>query len=314
MTLTRGHAYDPELAPIAAAVPPLDLVDYAKTRSVVRPLPDDLPSEIRWTETRATAGEAVDVRVYQPPVAGPKPAIVHFHAGGYVTGSLHSSHAHCVRLSAQLGAVVVSVGYRLAPEHPFPSAFEDGMTALAWLYEQADAFGVDVTRVALHGRSAGGGLAARVAVAARDRGLGVCFQYLNCPQLDPIADGPSMVTFHDTAFVTAETIQTGWRHYLGPEDEWSPALLAAASPAHVAELNGVAPAYVAVAEFDPLRDEGIAYARRLSAAGVPVELHVFPGTFHCSAVVARTAAVSQRELAEETTVLGRALREPGEAR
>ncbi|HVV08146.1 alpha/beta hydrolase [Amycolatopsis sp.] len=307
MTVPR-HAYDPELAAVAAAVPALDLTDPARARAVSRP-PAGVSPDVRWRDAHA---DGVPVRVYQPPGAGPWPVVLHFHAGGYVTGSVEGSHAHCAWLSAEVGAVVVSVEYRLAPEYPFPHAFDDGMTALAWVHREAGALGADPARVAVHGRSAGGGLAARTAVEARDRGIPVAFQYLNCPQLDPVADGASMTDFHDTAFLTAETVRTAWRHYLGPDNGRPAPPLATVSAAHVPDLAGVAPAYLAAAEFDPLRDEAIAYAGRLRAAGVPAELHLFPGTFHCSAVVARSAAVSRRELAEEVAVLRQAL--AGEAR
>lgn len=303
--LTAVRAYDPELAPHIADLPVLDLVDYRGTRRASRPAPAEPPAGIR-VEDRVVGG-TVPVRVYRPGGGERLPAIVHFHSGGYVTGSVDSSHGHCATLSAETGAVVVSVDYRLAPEHPFPAAFDDGMAALEWLHAEADDLTIDPAAVAVHGRSAGGGLAARVAVEARDRGLPVRFQYLNCPQLDPVAAGASMTAFADTPFVTTDTIRTAWRHYLGAADNLTDDLLTAASAAHAPELAGVAPAYVAVMEFDPLRDEGIAYAARLLRSDVPVELHAFPGTFHCSAMVVRSATVSRRELAEELAVLRRAL-------
>jgi len=302
------QSYDPELVDSVSELQSLDLVDYRASRAKPRalaPLSDGVTVDDLTVPGRD--GRSIPVRSYRPVDAGGDlPVILHFHAGGYVVGSPDGSHGRCAVLSERLGAVVLSVDYRLAPEHPFPGALEDGVAVLQWVHRAGGSQGYDVDRVAVHGRSAGAGLAARVAIEARSTGLALCFQYLNCPQLDPTAVDASMM-LTDTAFLGAETVRVSWHHYLGRDGIADPQLVARASPAHEADLGGLPPAYVAVMQFDPLRDQGIAYASRLLASGVAVELHCFPGTFHCSSVVAPTAAVSRRELDEEIEVLRRAL-------
>jgi acetyl esterase/lipase len=194
----------------------------------------------------------------------------------------------------------------LAPEHPFPAGLEDCYAALVWLHDQADALGVDPARVAINGGSAGGGLAAGLALLARDRGgPAICFQYLGIPELDDTLDTPSMQQFHDTPMWSRPQAVQSWQWYLGDAygtDDVSPY----AAPARATDVAGLPPAYVSTMEFDPLRDEGINYALKLLAAGVSVELHSFPGTFHGSAMVTG-AAVTQRDGAERFVVLRRAL-------
>jgi acetyl esterase/lipase len=202
--------------------------------------------------------------------------------------------------------VVVSVDYRLAPENPFPAGLEDCYAALVWLHEHAGDLGVDAGRIAINGGSAGGGLAAGLALLARDRGgPAICFQYLGIPELDDRLDTPSMQRFHDTPMWSRGAAEKSWEWYLGDAhgtDDISPY----AAPARATDLAGLPPAYISTMEFDPLRDEGIHYALKLLAAGVSVELHSFPGTFHGSSIVV-TAAVNQREAAERMTVWRRVL-------
>jgi acetyl esterase len=196
------------------------------------------------------------------------------------------------------------VEYRLAPEHPYPAGIEDCFATLAWLHEEASALGIDAGRVAVAGQSAGGGLAAGLALLARDRsGPPICFQLLGIPELDHRLETTSMQTFVDTPLWHRPNAELSWAHYLGPDPgEVAPY----ASPSIAEDLTGLPPAYVSVMEFDPLRDEGIAYAARLLEAGVSVELHAYPGTFHGSAV-ATTAAVSKRAHEELIGALGRGL-------
>jgi acetyl esterase/lipase len=213
-------------------------------------------------------------------------------------------HAFCVAVARGLDAVVVTVDYRLAPEHPFPAGVEDCYAALAWLHRDAASLGVDAARIAVAGQSAGGGLTAAVVLMARDRGgPPVCFQFLGIPELDHRLETTSMRTFVDTPIWHRPNAELSWRFYLGEDPgEVSPY----ASPAIAPDLSGLPPAYVTAMEFDPLRDEGIMYALRMMEAGVSVELHSFPGTFHGSAVVT-TAAVSKRASAEMFVALRRGL-------
>jgi acetyl esterase len=206
--------------------------------------------------------------------------------------------------------VVVSVAYRLAPEHPYPAGLEDCYAALVWLAGHAAELGVDPARLAVAGGSAGGGLSAALALLARDRGgPALCFQYLAIPELDDRLTTPSMQAFVDTPLWNRPSAVRSWEYYLGPglaagSDDVPPY----AAPSRATDLAGLPPAYISVCEFDPLRDEGIAYAQALLAAGVSVELHLFPGTFHGSTMVNPAAAISRRQNEETAAVLARALR------
>ena len=307
------YPFDPEVGEFAALLYSMpEPTDVPSQRAAIEtfiammlaPELDGLDVSDRQVPGR-DGGPAVAVRVYAPVErTGAAPGILYLHGGGFTVGSLDSEHAIAARMARALGVVLVSVDYRLAPEHPFPAGLEDCYTALAWLHAEADALGVDRSRIAVHGGSAGGGLAAALALLARDRGgPGLCFQYLGIPELDDRLETPSMQRFVDTPAWSRPLAVQSWAHYLGDhEGPVSPY----AAPARATDLVGLPPAYVSVYEFDPLRDEGIEYAARMLAAGVSVELHCFPGAFHGSSVVA-TAAVHQREAAERIAVWRRAL-------
>lgn len=314
--VTPAYAFDPELAAVAMVAvnpPPTDAVAAREQmETMLASLSADLDVSDLDIDDRMIPGAPGDpdvaVRVYAPKArpATPVPAILYIHGGGFFLGSIDSEHGGAARLSQQLGVVVVSVEYRLAPEHPFPAGIEDCYAALTWLHEQADALGVDPTRVAVNGGSAGGGLAAGLSLLARDRGgPAICFQYLGIPELDDRLDTPSMRRFHDTPMWSRPAAEKSWEWYLGDahrRDHVSPY----AAPARATDVAGLPPAYISTMEFDPLRDEGIRYALELMAAGVQVELHSFPGTFHGSAMVT-DAAVTKREAVERLVVLRRAL-------
>jgi acetyl esterase/lipase len=204
-----------------------------------------------------------------------------------------------VQLCHALQAVVVSVDYRLAPEHPYPAGLED---CYAGLLHLAGLDGVDTTRLIVHGQSAGGGLAAGVALLARDRGgPALRLQSLGIPELDDRLETASMQAFVGTPMWSRPQAVMSWQLYLAgaPADGY-------AAPARTADLRGLPPAYLTTMELDPLRDEGIQYALRLLAAGVSVELHSYPGTFHGSALV-QDAAVSQRISADLVRALAHSL-------
>ena len=213
-----------------------------------------------------------------------------------------------MRVAKDLGALVAAVEYRLAPEDPFPAGLEDCYATLCWLHDEASALGVDTARVGVGGQSAGGGLTAATVLLARDRGgPPVCFQFLGIPELDHRLETASMRAFIDTPIWNRPNAEASWRFYLGDDPgEVSPY----ASPAIASDLRGLPPAYVTTMEFDPLRDEGIVYALRLMEAGVSVELHSYPGTFHGSALMT-TAAVSRRGTAEMMIALRRGLKIDG---
>jgi acetyl esterase/lipase len=242
----------------------------------------------------------VPVRLYRPHRA--QGAIVWLHGGGFVMGDLETEHPWAIRVANGSGAVVISVGYRRAPEHRFPAALNDAYAVLAWTAEHAAELGIDPERIAVGGHAAGAGLAAAVTLRARDQqGPPICFQLLNQPQLDDRQETWSARHFTDTPFMTRDKAAASWRHYLG-----SASASPYAAPARAADLSGLAPAYITSAEFDPNRDEAITYALRLLQAGVSVELHQWPGTFHGSQAIL-SADVSQRQIAELGAALRRAL-------
>ncbi|MFJ8540877.1 alpha/beta hydrolase [Streptomyces sp. NPDC093586] len=295
---------DPELEAFVPLLVKPDLTDpvadrenYA-ARAAAAPAPDTSGME---TEDRTVPADPdVPVRIYRP--NGARGAIVWLHGGGWVMGDLDSDHHFAARIAAATDAVVISVDYRRSPEHRFPAALDDTYAVLTWAADHAAELGVDARRIAVGGHSSGAGLAAAVALRARDRqGPAICFQLLNQPVLDDRQETWSQRNFTDTPLHDRATLTAVWRHYLGSQ----PATPYAA-PARADDLSGLPPAYVATAEFDPLRDEGITYALRLLQAGVPVELHQWPGTFHGSLAIL-SADVSQRQLAELGAALRRAL-------
>jgi acetyl esterase/lipase len=306
---------DPELQPIVDLLPSIDLSDPPASRRAFEEMIEAMRAEIPGIEAldiddrRIPGWEGdpdVPVRVYRPKqVAGRIPGILLIHGGGFVVGNLESEHVSGVSLALSIGAVVVSVDYRLAPEHPYPAGLHDCYSALRYLAEQAEALGVDPTRIALSGASAGGGLGAATALLARDLGgPALCFQMLHIPELDDRLETPSMVRFVDSPLWNQPLAVESWRYYLGELHGGD--VPAYAAPARATDLTGLPPAYISTAENDPLRDEGILYALALLRAGVSVELHQFPGTFHGSALVAG-AAISKRSQHEATVALRRAL-------
>jgi acetyl esterase/lipase len=311
--MTRN--YDPELLPYLEHIPVATPGDLNATRAFV----DQLVAQARASAD--TTGLVIEDRVIPGPVDHPELAvrvyaqedrrravpagILHIHGGGFMVGSIDMEHAGNATLARELGVTVVSVEYRLAPEHPFPAAINDCYAALTWFHEQATAFDVDPARIAIAGSSAGGGLAAGLALLARDRsGPPICFQYLGIPELDDRLETPSMVEFVDTPMWSRPQGERSWQSYLG--DAYGTADVSPyASPARATDLSGLPPAFVSTMENDPLRDEGIIYAMRLLQAGVSTELHSYPGTFHGSGAFPVT--VTRRIADEILVVLRRAL-------
>jgi acetyl esterase/lipase len=313
------YAIDPELVPWLDLLPSVTLTDHESllaARSALAELGNVLPTYepvhpvgIRDTTVPGPSdAPEVPVRVYSPGQrtdAGP--GLLYIHGGGFVMGDLDMFDAQLVRLADELGIVIVSVDYRLAPEHPFPAPVEDCYAALTWVEAKAAELGIDPARIGVAGESAGGGLAAAVALLARDRGgPALCFQYLGIPELDDRLDTPSMTAYTDTPVWNRPNAVFSWTSYLGTTPggaDVSPY----AAPARAADLAGLPPAFVTTCQFDPLRDEGIRYAQRLAHAGVPTELRHYPGTFHGSGLV-ETAEISRRMFADEADALRRGLR------
>jgi acetyl esterase len=240
------------------------------------------PEDVDAVESRSVPGPAGDipVRVYRPaaaPLGDPRPILVWYHGGGWVIGDLDTADVTCRSLANATGAIVVSVDYRLAPEHRFPAAVDDCVAALEWVIAHGDELGGDPSRIAVGGDSAGGNLAAVVSLDARDKGIALRHQLLVYPVTDATLSQPSVEENAKGYLLEKETMVWFVDHYLGAQgDPKDPRL----SPLHADELAGVAPATVFTAEFDPLRDEGEAYAERLREADVPVELTRFDGMVH----------------------------------
>lgn len=232
----------------------------------------------------------IRIRLHRPRgVLAARPALLWIHGGGYVIGAAAQDDLLCRELSTRLGIVVAAVDYRLAPKHRFPIPLEDCFDALSWLDDQPY---VDASRIAVGGASAGGGLAAAVALLARDRGVPLVFQLLSYPMLD---DRTCLRTDIDERLFRAwnnEANAFGWRCYTGLEPG-SPELPALAAPARADDLSGLAPAWIGVCTADLLHDENLAYAGRLRAAGVPCEVNVIDGAFHGFDLVAPRAGVTR---------------------
>jgi acetyl esterase len=284
---------DPNIAGLlqlvaAAGRPPLSQSGAAEGRLGFRTLMVDfrdasLLAPVR-SVTDATVAGSIPVRIYRPDVEGPVPTVVFFHGGGFVIGDLDTHDGVGRLLSRDVGAVVVSVGYRLAPEHRFPAAVEDAEAAARWVVENIDEYGGDRGRIAVAGDSAGGNLAAVTAQLLHNDGIELAAQLLVYPNVDFLEDDyPSRTENGEGYFLTLEDMHWFAEQYTGlrasdPRDRElasDPRL----SPLY-GRLDGLPPAIVATAEYDPLRDEGDAYAAALEKAGVKVEHRTFAGLIH----------------------------------
>ncbi|MDX1382109.1 MAG: alpha/beta hydrolase [Thermoanaerobaculia bacterium] len=260
--------------------PPLEEMEVPAARQMYLDLnPAEPITEVGRVEDRAVPGPAGDVpvRVYTPRGGGDGAGVVYFHGGGWVIGDLQTHDELCRSLCEQVGAVVVAVDYRLAPEHRYPAAAEDCIAATAWVAENAATLGIDASRIAVAGDSAGGNLAAVVAQVCRDRGgPRLRFQLLLCPVVDHSFGTASYQENADGYLLTRPAMEWFWGHYLGDGGDGSEPL---ASPLN-GSLEGLPPAHVVTVEFDPLRDEGEAYAAALAAAGVETTSKRYDGQIH----------------------------------
>jgi acetyl esterase len=240
----------------------------------------DRAEDVAHVEDREIPGPAgtIPIRVYRPSDDTDLPVLVWFHGGGWTIGSLETHDMTCRSLTNATGCTVVSVDYRLAPEHKFPAAVDDCFAATEWVAANATDLGGDPERIAVGGDSAGGNLAAVVSLLARDAGAPrLMFQLLVYPVTDHEFDRPSM---HENAtgyFLERESMRWFYDHYLRTERDGADWRF---SPFRADDLSGLPPAFVLTAEFDPLRDQGEAYARALEEAGVPVEARRYDGVFH----------------------------------
>ena len=293
---------------LAGAVLALRARSAARQANIVRPpRPAGVVVEDRLVP-RADDGSLLRVRIYRgTPSVLPTPALYWIHGGGMVMGDIELSDAYCAGIANRLGVLVVSVDYRVAPEHPFPAPLEDCYAGLHWLAQAADALGVNPARIAIGGSSAGAGLAAGLALLARDRGdVPVCYQHLIYPMLDDRNETGSSHAITDPRVWNRTSNLAGWHAYLAG-NAGSDGVSSYAAPARALDLVGLPPAYIAVGTLDLFMDEDIEYARRLAAAGVGVELHVYPGVFHASPTYIPNAAVSRRWNIDQLAALGRGL-------
>ncbi|WP_329375992.1 alpha/beta hydrolase [Streptomyces sp. NBC_01351] len=307
------HLVDPQLLPMIEGVPPLDL--SAETLSATRAgagTPSFVPTDVSAEERMVPGPEnAPDVRVIltRPTTGtdGPRPGLLWIHGGGYVLGSPDADQALASTFAGELDCVVVSVGYRLAPETPHPGPLHDCYAALTWLHSHAAELGVDPDRIAVAGQSAGGGLTAALAqLATHDGRIPLRMQVLVYPMLDDrTVTRPDPNAYTGRYIWTRENDKFGWTSLLGHEPGQDSAAPYAV-PARTEDLTGLPPAFVTVGALDLFLDEDITYAHRLLRSGVPTELHVLPGTTHNSFIL-DGPQTSARMRQDVLTALRRAL-------
>ena len=276
---------DPEaqvLAKAATAGTPIHLQTPAEARAAMLVQTASLgpPEPVHRIENLSVPAEhgEIPIRVYTPAGNGPFTGLVFFHGGGWVIGSIETHDALCRSIANAAGCVVVSVEYRLAPEHKYPAAADDAFAATCWVSEHAAKLGIDPARLAVGGDSAGGNLAAVVSLMARDRsGPPLALQLLLYPITDYDLDTASYQRYADGYLLTRDAMAWFWGHYVpdgvSPETPYI-------SPLRAPDHSNLPPALVITAECDPLADEGRAYAERLKAAGVAVTFNCYPGMIH----------------------------------
>jgi acetyl esterase len=281
-------------------------VDQARVffDSMQLPRPDVAVAHIEDRRVPGPAGE-IPLRVYRPESGATLPALVYFHGGGWVIGSVETHDGSCRDLANRIGCVVVSVGYRLAPEHPYPAATEDCYAATKWVSENAAELGVDPGRIGIGGDSAGGNLTAAVALMARDRGgPALRHQLLVYPVTDADFNRASYRENAEGYLLTTKAMEWFWGHYVPDPAQRQDAY---AAPLRAADLSGLPPAFVLTAEYDPLRDEGEALARRLEQAGVKTRLTRYDGAIHGFFAMGLLAEVARRAVEDAAREVQQAL-------
>jgi acetyl esterase len=286
-------------------VPPLYAMSLAEARAAdlasIRASGGE-PEHVHEVANLTIPGPAGDLplRLYRPASARSLPALLYFFGGGWVLGTIDTADGVSRSLANSSGALVAVVGYRLAPEHPFPAAIDDCYATVRWVAEHAEQIGVDPARLAVGGDSAGGNLAAAVALRARAGGPALAGQILIYPNTDQLADDESTRAADDPFLFNRHSVAWYRQHYLAdPADAADPL----ASPLRAESLAGLPPALVITAEYDPLRDQGEAYARRLADAGVPVEVSRYPGMAHGFFTMAGTVDASRAAIGQAASQL-----------
>lgn len=324
MNLDLTERLDPEIkGPIKEMlqrIPPISFDDLPTARAAAKQMAAALKEQLPditgvHTEDRTIPGPEnspdVTVRIYRPEQStGGLPALLWIHGGGYMMGDIDQEEFSAKKLSLAGNCTVVSVEYRLAPEHPYPAPLEDCYAALKWLANHTSELNVDAKRIAIGGASAGGGLAAGLAILARDRAeIDVIFQLLVYPMINDYNVIPASDAVRDALFWTRESNLAGWRSYLGcePGDD---GITCYAAAYRAENLEGLPPAYIAVGDIDLFAEEDADYGRRLIAAGVPTELHIYPGGCHAFDMLVPEADISQRFTNDIHRALKRALHGP----
>jgi acetyl esterase/lipase len=314
---------DPELRAMVERLPTdrtLNLNEISKARVKMKKMVTELLAAMPPVEgitsqdhfaPGSQGGPAVRVRVYRSNDQQNKlPALYWIHGGGYVMGDIDYDDRLMMQMVKRIGCVAASVDYRLAPEHPFPTPVEDCYTGLKWLFTHADELGVEPSRIAIGGPSGGGGLTAGLGLMVRDRKeVPVVYQFLIYPMIDDRNATPASYAITDPRVWNRESNRLGWKAYLG-RDGGGAGVSPYAAAARATDLTNLPPTYISVGALDLFVDENIEYAQRLIQAGVPTELHVYPGAFHGFDLFAPSARVSKQFKADRDSALKRALHDP----
>jgi acetyl esterase/lipase len=311
---------DPELKAVMERMPAdrtLDLTKISAARARMKklvlemlatfPQVEGVSQEDRFAPG-TQGGPPVRVRIYRADDQSSKlPALYWIHGGGYVMGDIDMDDRLMKQMVKRIGCVAASVDYRLAPEHPFPTPVEDCYTGLKWLFAHADELGVEPARIAIGGPSGGGGLTAGLGVLARDRKeVQVAYQLLIYPMIDDRNATAAAHAITDPRVWNRESNRLGWKAYLG-RDGGGADVSPYAAATRATDLSNLPPTYISVGTLDLFVDENIDYAQRLIQAGVPTELHVYPGAFHGFDMFAPSARVSKQFKADRDNALKRAL-------
>lgn len=310
MTMDFMNRVHPELREALQRLPqfrlPEDLESFRKLPPP--PFEHEVKTIIEDRVIRGGDDQELTVRIYQPRTEKQteQPALLWIHGGGYVLGHPSYDDHLCEIFAENTGCLVFSPDYRLAPEHPYPAALEDCYATLVWMCESAESFGIDLSRVAIAGASAGGGLTAALALLARDRGgPELCFQMPLYPMIDDRNTLPSTYEITHPSLWNRNNNEVAWRMYLGEDHAEEVPFYAA--PLRADNLAGLPPTYTCIGQLDLFRDETIEYVARLAQAGVDVEFHLYPGGFHAFEHVA-DAEVSMRARNDYVRALKEAFR------
>lgn len=263
----------------SANLPPLDAMSIEEMRRRMRAINEGGETEsvggVTDLSIEGRDSVSIPLRIYEPGTSGPHPVVVFYHGGGWVVGDLETHDNICRSIVNESGCIVVAVDYRRAPEHPFPAAVEDSYDALEWVNRHAESLGGDSKRLAVAGDSSGGALAAAMCLLARGGDVALSTQVLIYPVTNYQQEMPS---YEENSDVVSREDSNWFKHYYlaSPIDGYNPC----AFPLEASDLSDLPPAMVLTCEFDPLRDEGVAYANRLSEAGVTTSHHHYEGMIH----------------------------------